>query len=38
MGGRQYEVTEQGERHYLDDAAIQQRLTEAQKAADQWCK
>jgi hypothetical protein len=38
MGGRQYEVTEQGERHYLDDAAIQQRLTEAQKAADEWCK
>jgi len=38
IGGRQYEITDQGERRFLSDADIQTRLTEAQKIADQWCK
>ena len=38
MGGRQYEVTEKGERNYLNEADIQQRLDEAQKFADKWCQ
>lgn len=38
IGGRQYEVSEDGERNYLNEADIQQRLAEAQKAADKWCK
>jgi FKBP-type peptidyl-prolyl cis-trans isomerase len=38
LGGRQYEITDQGERRFLSDADIQTRLTEAQKIADQWCK
>ncbi len=37
-GGRQYEITDRGERHFLSDADIQTRLLEAQKIADQWCK
>ncbi len=38
LGGRQYEITDQGERRFLSDADIQARLLEAQKVADQWCK
>lgn len=38
MGGRQYEVTEEGERNYLDDAALQSRLAEAEKSVKEWCK
>lgn len=38
IGGRQYEVTEEGERNYLNEADIQKRLSEAQKLADKWCK
>lgn len=38
IGGRQYEMTDQGERHYLNEADIQSRLQEAQKFADKWCK
>lgn len=38
LGGRQFVMTEAGERNYLDAAAIQKRLAEAQKAADKWCK
>ena len=38
MGGRQYDITEQGERNYLDDSAIQQRVAQAQKDAEKWCK
>ena len=38
MGGRKYEVTESGERKYLDDSGIQRRLLEAQKKVDEWCK
>jgi FKBP-type peptidyl-prolyl cis-trans isomerase len=38
FGGRQYEVTEQGERRYLTDANIQTRTAEAQKLVDKWCQ
>jgi FKBP-type peptidyl-prolyl cis-trans isomerase len=38
FGGRQYEVTEQGERRYLSGTDIQQRTAEAQKVADKWCQ
>lgn len=38
LGGRQYVMTEDGERNYLDEAAIQQRLNEAQQAVNKWCK
>lgn len=38
VGGRQYEMTEDGKRHYLNEADIQNRLAEAQKFADKWCK
>jgi FKBP-type peptidyl-prolyl cis-trans isomerase len=38
LGGRQYEVTEQGERRYLNEADIRQRTAEAQKVADKWCQ
>lgn len=38
MGGRRYEVTEEGERNYLEDAEIQSRLQKAQKMKDKWCK
>jgi len=38
LGGRQYEITDQGERRFLSDADIQTRLAEAQKIADKWCK
>ncbi|NOX90978.1 MAG: DUF4124 domain-containing protein [Gammaproteobacteria bacterium] len=38
LGGRQYEITDQGERRFLSDADIQTRLVEAQKIADKWCQ
>ena len=38
IGGRKYEVTEKGERNYLDEAAIQIRLKEAQEKVKEWCK
>lgn len=38
QGGRQFEVDEKGERHYLNDADIQKKLSEAQQAVDKWCK
>jgi len=38
LGGRQYEITDQGERRFLSDADIQTRLAEAQKTVNQWCK
>ncbi len=38
IGGRQYEMTDQGERHYLNEADVQNRLAEARKFADKWCK
>ncbi len=38
LGGRQYEITDQGERSFLSDADIQTRLVEAQKTADKWCQ
>lgn len=38
QGGRQFEVDEKGERHYLNDADIQQRLKKAQESVDKWCK
>lgn len=38
MGGRRYEVTEKGERSYLDEATIQSRLKKAQESVKKWCK
>ncbi len=38
QGGRQYEVNEKGERNYLDEAAIQSRLNDAQSKVKKWCK
>jgi len=38
IGGRIYDVTEQGERRYLEDAEIKSKLAEAQKDVEQWCK
>jgi len=37
IGGRIYEIDEQGERSYLSDSDIQQRLEAAQKEVDKWC-
>ncbi len=38
IGGRIYEIDEQGERSYLSDSDIQQRLEATQKEVDKWCK
>ena len=38
IGGRQYEMTDAGERNYLNEADIQSRIAEAQKYADKWCQ
>ena len=38
QGGRRFTVDEKGERSYLDDAAIQSRLKEAQEKVKKWCK
>ena len=37
-GGRLYEVNEQGERSYWDDATRSSKLSEAQGQVDEWCK
>lgn len=37
IGGRIYDITEEGERRYLEEADIQARLGEARKAVEQWC-
>lgn len=38
QGGRQFEVDEKGERHYLSEADIQQRLKKAQESVSKWCQ
>ncbi|MCF6209589.1 MAG: DUF4124 domain-containing protein [Gammaproteobacteria bacterium] len=38
IGGRIYEIDEQGERSYLSDSDIQQRLEATQKEVGKWCK
>jgi len=38
LGGRQYDITDQGERRFLGEAELQTRLVEAQKTADKWCQ
>jgi hypothetical protein len=38
VGGRLYEVNEQGERSYWDDATRAAKLAEAQSQVDEWCK
>ena len=38
IGGRQFEMTESGERNYLDDAEVQKRLKEAEAMVKEWCK
>lgn len=38
MGGRQFEVSESGERQYLDDAQLKAKLAKAQKDVEEWCK
>jgi hypothetical protein len=38
IGGRQFEMTEAGERHYLDDAEVQKRLKEAEAMVKKWCQ
>lgn len=37
-GGRIYEVNEQGERVYWDDETRKQKIEDAQKTVDEWCK
>lgn len=37
IGGRIYDVTEKGERRYLEDAEIKSKLAEAQKDVEKWC-
>jgi hypothetical protein len=37
-GGRIYTYDEKGERAYMDDAARERALVDAQKAVDSWCK
>ena len=38
QGGRRFTVDEQGERTYLDEAAIQSSLKAAQEKVKKWCK
>ena len=38
QGGRMFEMTDTGERKYLDDATIQSRLQEAEKAVKEYCQ
>ena len=38
QGGRLYEVDENGERQYWDDAQRQAKLASAQADVDKWCK
>ena len=37
IGGRIYEIDDQGERSYLGDAEIEKRRLAAQKEVDEWC-
>lgn len=37
QGGRRFEVDEQGNRNYLDEAEIQKRLNEAEAMVKKWC-
>jgi len=37
IGGRIYNITEEGERTYLNDDEIKNRLADAQKAVEKWC-
>ena len=37
IGGRIYDITEEGERNYLEDDQIKGRLAEARKAVEKWC-
>ncbi|MBL1275362.1 MAG: DUF4124 domain-containing protein [Ectothiorhodospiraceae bacterium] len=37
LGGRRFEVDEQGERSYLSETEIQKRLVAAQKTKAEWC-
>ncbi len=37
-GGRIYDISEQGERTYLEDDDIKKRLAAAQKTAEKWCE
>ncbi|WP_455222275.1 DUF4124 domain-containing protein [Kaarinaea lacus] len=38
QGGRLYEVDENGERHYWDDATRGAKMEEAQAQINEWCK
>lgn len=38
IGGRIYDITEEGERNYLEDDQIKGRLAEARKVVEKWCK
>ena len=38
IGGRIYDITEQGERRYLEEDEIKKGLAEAQKDVEKWCK
>lgn len=38
MGGRIFDIDEKGERRYLSDAEIQQKLTAARKDVEKWCQ
>ena len=35
--GRVYDISEEGERKYLEDDQIKSRLAEARKAVEKWC-
>ena len=37
QGGRRFIMTESGERNYLDDAQIQERIQQAEKDIAEWC-
>lgn len=37
IGGRIYDISEQGERSYLEGDEIKKRLGEARKVAEKWC-
>ena len=38
IGGRIYDITEQGERRYLEEDEIKGKLAEARKDVEKWCK
>ena len=38
VGGRIYEIDENGERHFLSDSEINQKLEAARKEVEKWCK